>query len=181
MIRPETRPPASRVVGIDPGMSETGWAVLDQEPGASPRLVASGLVRTAAGTPLPRRLREIHEAVSAVLREHRPGAVAVEEMFFLVAATSVRSSLQARGVILLAAEESGADVREYNPRQVKSALTGNGAAAKPQVMRMTARALGLAEVLRPDDVSDAAAIAITHLRAASRGRLKVMERIGGGR
>src|SRR5438105_2641921 len=123
-----------RVLGIDPGMADTGWAVLAQGPAPEePRLVASGLVRTPARTALPERLREIHASINRILAEHKPQAVAIEEMFFLKVAHSIRSTLQARGVILLAASQNRVSVSEYNPRQVKSALTGTGTAPKPQM------------------------------------------------
>jgi crossover junction endodeoxyribonuclease RuvC len=164
-----------RVLGIDPGVSETGWAVLED----GPALLGSGILRTAAGLPLPDRLLAIHEGLSRVLRESRPDAVAVEEMFFLQAAHTVRATLQARGVVLLAARQSGCPVREYNPRQVKMTLTGSGAAAKAQMQRMVQHALRLAEPLRPDDVADAAAIALCHLRQNRSKSLKVLARVGG--
>lgn len=167
-----------RVLGVDPGVSETGWALLEGGvQGAS--LHASGIIRTQAGLPLPFRLREIHAALSAVLVERRPEHVAIEELFFMTAAHTVRATLQARGVILLAACQAQAPVHEYNPRQVKIALTGSGAAQKAQMQKMTQAALGLKEILRPDDVADAAAIALCHLRASRHKTFKVLDRIGG--
>jgi crossover junction endodeoxyribonuclease RuvC len=170
-----------RVLGVDPGVSETGWAVLASQVPAQPRLLASGIIRTAAGLPLPERLRLIHRALSAILAEHAPEAVAVEEMFFLKAAHTVRATLQARGVALLAAAEAGKEVREYNPRSVKLALTGSGSAAKAQMQGVVQKALDLPEPLRPDDVADAAAIALCHLRSLRVTRLKVLDRFGGKR
>jgi len=166
------------VLGIDPGVSETGWAVLESSPGAAVRLVASGLVKTYPREPLGERLRAIHGALAAVLQAHRPDAVAVEEMFFLKAAHSIRSTLQARGVILLAAAQARKPVSEYNPRTVKLALTGSGAAAKAQMQRVVQSSLGLPERLRPDDVADAAAIALCHLRAQRVKRFKILDRFG---
>lgn len=166
---------------MDPGLADTGWALLEQPPPPSgPVLAASGLLRTEPALPLPERLRRIHEGLAAVISGHGPQALAVEEMFFLKAADSMRASLQARGVILLAAALGRVPVAEYNPRQVKSCLTGSGAAPKAQMQRMVARALGLAGPLRPDHVADAAAIALCHLRAGRIGRLRVLERLGGG-
>jgi len=166
------------VLGVDPGVSETGWAVLDGDPGRPARLLDSGLIRTRPGVPLPERLVQIHAALGAVIAEHRPAAAAVEEMFFLKAAHTVRATLQARGVVLLAAAQGKIPVSEYNPRQVKLALTGSGAAVKSQMQRMVRHALSLAEELRPDDVADAAAIALCHLRLCRAKSLVVLERIG---
>lgn len=166
-----------RVLGIDPGLAETGWAVLEAAPGGG-RLLASGLVRTEPPAALSERLNRLHEELGRVIEWHRPDAMALEEMFFLKAAHTVRACLQARGVILLAAAQGRLPVKEYNPRQVKSSLTGSGAAAKAQMQRMVQRALSLPEPLRPDDVADAAAIALCHLRAGRQG-MRVLERIGG--
>lgn len=168
-----------RVLGVDPGMADTGWALLEGERGGSPVLRASGLIRTPASAALTARLRTIHQDLLEVLRLGRPEVVAIEEMFFVKAASSVRATLQARGVILLAAELYGAPVREYNPRQVKSALTGSGSAEKAQMQRMVRTALRLDAVLRPDDVADAAAIALCHLRSARMQGMRVLDRIGG--
>jgi len=170
-----------RVLGIDPGLSETGWAVLDASPSGPPELVASGCIRTPASDLLPVRLKVIHRGITAVLEEHRPRRVALEEMFFLKAAHTVRATLQARGVILLAAAQKDLPLTEFNPRQVKTALTGSGAAAKSQMQRMVKAALGLDKPLRPHDVADAAAIALCQLRARGIRKLKVLERIGKGR
>lgn len=170
-----------RVLGIDPGVSETGWAVLESVPPAAPHLLASGLIKTRPDTEFPERLRLIHQALTAIIAEHAPQAVAIEEMFFMKAANTVRMTLQARGVALLAAAQAGKEVREYNPRTVKLALTGSGSAQKAQMQHVVQKVLGLAERLRPDDVADAAAIALCHLRSLRVSRLKVLDRFGGKR
>lgn len=173
---------ATRIMGIDPGVSETGWAVVEGGRGSgSGRLLASGLVRTFPRDPLPTRLLQIHEALREVLREHKPDGAAVEEMFFMKAAHTIRATLQARGVVLLAAAQAGVPVREYNPREVKSALTGSGAAAKPQMQRMVQAALSLPKPLSPDDVADAAAIALCHMRSSRLKNFVVLDRLGGPR
>lgn len=156
-------------------MHETGWAVV--RPGSeSPSLVASGLIRTSPKSCLPDRLHAIHKALAEVIAEHAPESVAVEDMFFLGAAPSIRGTLQARGVILLAAAQAGRPISEYNPKTVKLSLTGSGSAGKPQVQRAVQRCLKLAKILRPNDVADAAAVAICHMRSSRMGRLKVLER-----
>lgn len=159
-------------------MADTGWAVVEQSAPTEARLVASGVVRTSSRTALGERLRAIHEELAILLREHRPDALAIEEMFFLKRADAMRSTLQARGVILLAAAQAGTAVAEYNPRMVKSTLTGSGRAEKGQMQRMVQRALRLAEPLRPDDTADAAAIALCHLRVGRYKRLQVLDRVG---
>ncbi len=168
-----------KVLGIDPGVSETGWAVLEGEPGAEPRLLASGLIKTFPSQELPARLRRIHEECVRLIAEHAPESVALEQMFFLKAANTIRATLQARGVILLAVAQSGKPLGEYDPRTVKLALTGSGRAEKAQMQAVVQKALKLADILRPDDVADAAAIALCHLRSSRIKRLKVLDSFGG--
>ncbi len=109
------------VLGIDPGVSETGWAVLDSSVPAAPRLLASGVIRTSPPAALSERLRDIHAAVSGVLETHRPDSVAIEELFFLKAAHTVRATLQARGVTFVG-PASG---------RLASGRTGTGRLAEP--------------------------------------------------
>jgi crossover junction endodeoxyribonuclease RuvC len=167
------------ILGIDPGMHETGWAVVDGSTPAAPRLVASGVIRTQPGVPTPERLVAIHQELSEVIREHGPKACAVEEMFFVKEAHTVRATLQARGVVMLAVAQAGHKVHEYNPKTVKSTVTGSGSAQKAQVQSMVQKALKLAEPLRPNDVADAAAIAICHIRAGRVKGLHVLDSWGG--
>ncbi len=165
-------------LGIDPGVSETGWAVLNGEEASSPKLIASGLIRTFPAQALTERLVYIHNELKLVIREHAPDAIAIEEMFFLKAAHTVRATLQARGVILLAAALAEKPIKEYNPRTVKLTLTGSGTAIKSQMQWAIQRALGLKETLHPADVADAAAIALCHLKSSRNSRLKVVEKFG---
>lgn len=166
------------ILGIDPGMHETGWAVVDGATPGSPRLVASGVIRTEPGVPLPERLKAIHAELGAVIAEHGPASCAIEEMYFVKEATAVRSTLQARGVIMLAMAQAGHAVHEYNPKTVKSALTGSGSAEKAQMQLMVQKTLKLDKPLRPNDVADAAAIAICHMRAGRVKGLKVLDAWG---
>jgi len=163
-----------RVLGIDPGMADTGWAVLDDS-----KLTSSGLVKTEPPQALPERLHRLHAEIVELLARFSPDAVAIEEMFFVQIAHTVRATLQARGVILLAAAQAKVPVFEYNPRQVKSALTGSGTAAKAQMQKMVQRTLALTDELRPDDVSDAAAIALCHFRLSRFKNVRVLEKVGG--
>jgi crossover junction endodeoxyribonuclease RuvC len=166
------------ILGIDPGLHETGWAVLDGAPSA-PRLVASGVIRTLPGIPLPERLKAIHAELAVVLAGHKIVACAIEEMFFTTIANTVRATLQARGVALLALAQAGHAVTEYNPKTVKLSLTGSGSAEKAQMQTVVQKALGLKDKLRPNDVADAAAIALCHLRAGRGKGLRVLDSWGG--
>jgi crossover junction endodeoxyribonuclease RuvC len=158
--------PDLRVLGLDPGTATTGFGVVEGPAGGQGRLVEFGVIRTAAATPMPRRLAEIHAAVRQLLTEVRPGAVAVEEVFFSSNVSTALTVGQARGVLLLAAAQAGVPVFEYKPNEVKQALTGHGGADKRQMQDMLRLLLGLADVPRPDDAADAVAVALTHLQLA---------------
>jgi crossover junction endodeoxyribonuclease RuvC len=150
------------VLGIDPGTADTGYGVVQ---GAGSRLsaLASGVIQTRAGTPLERRLAEIHTRVDELLGRHRPDAVAVEELYFGTNARTAFAVGQARGVVLLAAGQHRTPTRSYTPQQVKGAVCGHGRADKEQVSRMVARLLGLPAPPTPDHAADALAVAICEL------------------
>jgi crossover junction endodeoxyribonuclease RuvC len=146
------------VLGIDPGSVNTGFGVVGVHGG---RLVAlDGGVIEARG------LAEIHERVCELLDEYRPAAVALEELFFGANAKSAFAVGQARGVVVLAAEQRGLPHRSYTPQQVKSAVCGTGRAEKGQVQRMVQALLSLEEIPRPDHAADALAVAICDLNGA---------------
>ncbi len=153
------------VLGIDPGLASTGYGVVARRGG---RLLAldGGVIATAAGAPAETRLAEIHRAVAALIEEHEPGALALEELFF---GQNVRSAFavgQARGVVMLAAGERGIPCAGYTPQQVKGSVCGSGRADKGQVARMVAALLALPEPPRPDHAADALAVAICHCNRA---------------
>ncbi len=146
------------VLGVDPGSHATGFGVISTTPVV--RMLEGGVIRTSSKAPLARRLHTIHNDLVDVFSRHAIDAMAVEDLFN---AKNARSSLilgHARGVILLAGAEAGLDVASYAPREVKLAITGNGAAAKEQVRFMVMRILGLKEE-PPMDMSDALAVALT--------------------
>ena len=153
------------VLGIDPGLSVTGYAVVEQV-GGRPRAVAAGALRTAAGEPITTRLLELHDDLGRLIAQYRPSEVAVEQVFVnrnLQTATSVG---RASGVILLAAAEAGLPVTEYTPSAVKMAVCGAGDAGKAQVQAVVAMRLGLEAAPAPADAADALAIALCHLQAS---------------
>ena len=149
------------VLGIDPGTAHTGYGVVLAR---GPRLAAldGGVIETAAHDPLERRLARIHARVGDLLREHRPVALAVEDLFF---GQNVRTAFavgQARGAILLSAGVAGVPCYAYTPQQVKQAVCGSGRAEKDQVQRMVGALLSLPAPPRPDHAADALAVAICH-------------------
>ncbi len=145
------------VLGVDPGSHATGYGVIDTGPVL--RMVAGGVIRPGTKLPLPERLLAMFEGLTLVIREHDPHAMVIEDLFN---AKNARSSLilgHARGVLMLAGAGAGLPVHEYAPRDIKQALTGNGAAAKEQVRFMVMRMLGLKDE-PPLDQSDALAAAL---------------------
>lgn len=151
------------VLGIDPGLATTGWAVVEKSPSRL-LLQAFGAIETSASRTLSDRLLTLKAEVARLLDIYRPGAVAIEELFFTQFATSIAATAQARGVILLAVAEAGRPLHEYNPRAVKIAMTGYGSAPKAQMQQMLQRYFRLQTLPRPDDAADAAAIALCHLQ-----------------
>lgn len=147
------------VLGIDPGTAALGWGIIDRN-GGSLRLVDAGCLETSPELGLPDRLLAIHRFLGELIARHDPAIVAVERLFFSRNAQTAFAVGQARGVVLLAAAETGRVVREATPNAVKMAVTGSGSADKVQVGRMVAVCLGLPEVPRPDDAADALAVAI---------------------
>ena len=150
-----------KILGIDPGYAIVGWGLVGFER-ARCKPLAFGSIQTPAGMEFSRRLDRIYEEMNLLLDRYHPDVAAIEKLYFKNNKTTGIDVAQARGVILLALHKAGVPFYEYTPLQVKSAVTGYGQAEKAQVMEMTRRRLGLAEVPRPDDTADALAIAICH-------------------
>jgi crossover junction endodeoxyribonuclease RuvC len=153
------------VLGIDPGLANTGYGVVARRGG---RLVAldGGCVQTPAGLAPELRLAAIHARVGELLDEHDPDAVALEELYFGANARSAFAVGQARGAVMLAAGQRGVPCSGYTPQQVKGAVCGTGRAPKDQVGRMVQALLALAEPPTPDHAADALAVAICHVNHA---------------
>jgi crossover junction endodeoxyribonuclease RuvC len=154
------------VLGIDPGVANTGYGVVARQSG---RMVAldGGVVETAPGRDAAARLAAIHERVGALLDAYHPDAVALEDVYFGINARSAFAVGQARGVVMLAAGQRGLPCASYTPQQIKAAVCGSGRAQKGQVQRMVQRLLSLAELPAPDHAADALAVAICHANGAA--------------
>jgi crossover junction endodeoxyribonuclease RuvC len=149
------------VMGIDPGVASTGFGVVRMA-GSQMSAVDGGVIEAAAGEPVERRLRRIHDDLAELIGWHEPAAVALEDVYF---GKNVRSAIavgQARGVALLCAAEHGVPCFDYTPQAVKMAVCGSGAAGKDQVQRMVATLLGLSASPQSDHAADALAVAICH-------------------
>jgi crossover junction endodeoxyribonuclease RuvC len=164
-----------RILGLDPGSRRTGYGLIDCE-ARSERHVASGCIDVSRET-LVVRLQRIHQAIVALVQHHRPDIVAIERVFMHRNPESALKLGQARGVALCASACAGAAVFEYAPRAIKLAVTGYGAAAKPQVAHMVARLLQLSQEPQAD-AADALAAALCHAQSRRLGVLLPMEPSG---
>lgn len=164
-----------RLLGIDPGYGRCGWGVIDLA-GNQLRHCASGVIETPKTDELPRRLAALHAGLRRVIAEYAPDETAVEELFF---AKNVKTAIQvgqARGVVVLTCAEAGLPVAEYKPAEIKQAVSGYGAATKPQIERMVCVLLALAAPPALDDATDALAVAICHAHCRRMKNLAARER-----
>jgi crossover junction endodeoxyribonuclease RuvC len=149
-----------RIVGLDPGLRNTGWGVIESE-GSRLIYVADGSVHSDADAPLATRLLQIHEQIVRVLKEFVPDEVAIEETFVNKDARATLKLGQARGAVMLAPASLGILVAEYAPNVIKKSVVGAGHAEKAQVKHMVKLLLPKA-VMKTADSVDALAIAICH-------------------
>lgn len=151
-----------KILGIDPGTATTGFGVIEFEQGKTALTLDYGVVATDKNLPMSNRLAILYDDLSAIITQHRPDVVAVEQLFFARNVTTAIAVGQARGVVLLVVARARLPIVEYTPLQVKQAVTGYGRADKKQVQHMVQSILHLKSLPRPDDAADALAIAITH-------------------
>jgi crossover junction endodeoxyribonuclease RuvC len=156
------------VLGIDPGTANTGYGVVRGE-GSRLRALGTGVIETAAGVPLERRLSSIYDGVAGLIDEYGVDAVAIEELYFGANVRTAFAVGQARGVVLLAAGQRAVPCSSYTPQQVKAAVCGSGRADKLQVARMVARLVGAGEAVA-NHATDALAVAVCHLNRAPLAR-----------
>jgi len=150
------------VLGIDPGLGTTGWAVVASD-GAQRVLRASGTIRTDPKEDPARRLLKICDGIRSLLSDYTIDAVAIEDVFMAKDARAALALGQARGAAVVGAAMMGVPVSSYAALEAKQAVTGNGHASKEQVGYMIQALLALSDPLRPADCADAAAIALCHL------------------
>ena len=153
-----------KVIGIDPGTANCGYGIV-HESGGRLKAVDHGWWSTAAGERLELRLKTIFEGVAALIVEHEPDAVVLEESFVGADARIALSVGQARGAVLVASALAGIECTEYAPARVKQAVCGYGRAEKAQVQRMVKVILGMQTLPTPNHAADALAVAICHATA----------------
>jgi len=150
-----------RILGIDPGYAIMGWGVIEKK-GNTLIPLGYGAITTDKDMPMPARLKHLYSSLMDVIAEYQPEEASIEELYFHTNAKTVIFVGEARGVAVLACANSGVEIFEYTPLQIKTSITGNGRAEKKQVQAMVTRLLSLNEVPKPDDTADAIAAAICH-------------------
>ena len=160
------------IMGVDPGTATIGAAVIEQLNGSIHPL-AIGVVTTSPDQESPQRLQNVYQNIGALMDKYEPDVLVTERLFFSKNITTAMSVSRSIGVILLAAADREIPWVEYTPMQVKQAVVGYGSADKKQVQYMVTRLLNLAEVPKPDDAADAAAVALCHAQSGWYDRLRV--------
>jgi crossover junction endodeoxyribonuclease RuvC len=151
------------VLGLDPGLRTTGYAVLEKASGRV-KLCEAGVLAAAAKGDLAKRIQSLFDGLEQILDEWHPAAVAIEQLYAHYAHPRTAILMgHARGAFLLAAAKRNVPVASYAATKVKRLVTGSGRAGKPQVQHAVARELGLAKLPEPHDVADALAVALCHL------------------
>lgn len=149
------------IMGIDPGFAITGYGIVKYE-GNRFTPIDYGAITTESSMELPKRLLHLHNSLEVLIKNYKPDAIAIEELFFNKNIKTALTVGHGRGVAVLAAAQSGVEVFEYTPLQVKQSIVGYGRAEKAQVQQMIKIILNLQAIPKPDDTADALAIAVCH-------------------
>jgi crossover junction endodeoxyribonuclease RuvC len=162
------------ILGVDPGTLITGFGIIEVEHGVT-SVLTYDVVKNASDRSMPIRLKQIYDKLCKIINQYHPDEFAVETVFY---GKNVQSALKlghARGVAILAAVNHQIPTTEYSPREIKKAVTGNGAASKQQVQFMVKSQLKLREAPKFFDASDALAIALCHSFRIMNGKLKLRD------
>ena len=150
-----------RIIGIDPGYAIVGFGIVDYI-GGKFTVLDYGAITTDKDTPFPQRLCEIYDDYCLILDKWKPDALSIERLYFTNNQKTGIDVAQARGIIMMAAQQRNIEINEYTPLQVKQAVVGYGQAVKKQVQEMTRKILKLKTIPKPDDTADALAMTICH-------------------
>jgi len=167
-----------RIIGIDPGYAILGYGIVEKK-GNNFTTCHFGAITTDSKADMTDRLKYIYNSLMDIIFEYEPEVASIEELFFNTNSKTALLVGQARGVAILACANSGVEVNEYTPLQIKQALVGYGRAEKAQVQMMVKTILNLKESPKPDDTADALAAAICHGNSSGR-LLKISQKIKGG-
>lgn len=155
-----------RILGIDPGYAILGYGIIEMK-GNHFTVCGHGAVTTDSTMEMPDRLKHLYSQIMDIIQEYQPDVASIEELFFNNNAKTALLVGQARGVVILACANSGLEISEYTPLQIKQSLVGYGRAEKNQVQAMVKAILNLKEIPKPDDTADALAAAVCHGHCAS--------------
>jgi crossover junction endodeoxyribonuclease RuvC len=157
-----------RIIGIDPGSICCGYGIVETGRSNTIVHVASGEIKLKQKDPIPERLKTVHETLSSVIDEYKPSHLSLEKIFYHKSIRSAFTLGSVRGVVMLLSAQKGLTMSEYNPTEVKMALTGYGRAEKRQVQEMVKIILNLksSKERMSEDRSDALALCICHLHSA---------------
>jgi len=161
-----------KILGIDPGLAQTGWAILKKNSNQSTssnsgsiELIKCGCIKTSSDLDLPQRLNILYSGLRNIIKKYKPELIAIEKQFLYQKSQAVLHTSEARGIIFLLAAQKNIKIKEYNPKEVKVAITGYGSADKNQVRFMVKKLLRTENIPRQDDTSDAIAVGICHLNS----------------
>ncbi|MFV0414890.1 MAG: crossover junction endodeoxyribonuclease RuvC [Chthoniobacterales bacterium] len=163
-----TTTPATRILGIDPSLRGTGYAIVTGT-AKQPQVSDYGVIKVPPAYSLAACLLQIHECLDDVIKKHRPEILSIESTIYVQSFKTAITLGSARGIALLAAAKAGMQIHEYAPLKIKRALVGRGRAGKEQVAFMVRALCGLRET-PPSDAADAIACAITHLNQETHAR-----------
>lgn len=154
-----------KILGIDPGYAILGYGIIEMQ-GNHFSVCGYGSITTDSNLSMPNRLKDLYSELMDIIIKFKPDVVAIEELFFNKNTKTALLVGQARGIAILCGANSGLQVFDYTPLQVKQGIVGYGRADKKQVQIMVKAILNLAEVPKPDDTADALAVAICHGHSA---------------
>lgn len=148
------------ILGIDPGLAITGYAIIKTDIYNKLSVIEYGCIRTSKKDEHSQRLLKIYTDLRKIFKKYKPDKIAIENIYFAKNVKTAMKVGEARGITILAASKSRAEIVEFTPLQVKQALTGYGHATKVQIQKMVKIILNLQKIPKPDDAADALAIAI---------------------
>ena len=150
-----------RIIGVDPGLNCTGWAIIQIE-NKKIDYIDGGKINTSSKEPIEKRLYKLHKELLSTLKQHKPDSAAIEEIFVNKSPRSSLNLCHARGALLLTLSTSGIEnIGHYQPNHIKKSITGNGHAQKHQMIKMVQFIIKTFEKIN-HNVADAISIAICH-------------------
>ncbi|MCK5061254.1 crossover junction endodeoxyribonuclease RuvC [Candidatus Parcubacteria bacterium] len=154
------------ILGIDPGIADTGFGVISKNKDGSLKCLDYGTIKTSSKLDLPKRLVILGKELDIIIKKYKPEIVGVEQLFFCKNVKTALTVGHARGVILFVIQQNNLLVSEFTPLQIKQAVSTYGQASKLQVQKMVKLLLNLDKIPKPDDAADALATAICTANSA---------------